>query len=851
MTFLGLGFMNKPFLLIFLLLTLASAGHGFELVIDESTSIDIENELPSLITDTDAALTPDQLKQFSTRFYNDSIQASPKGSWYRIQLKAKFLNSQPQRRTITVNSHILRHLHFYLYDQNTLIKKEQLGILDPENLLPHTQASEYQSPYFQFYIENDRPLTLLIYKQNNGPAILPMTIYNDEGLKQKERKMNFFWGGIICVLIVMAIYNIIVYAMHPNNAYLWYMGFHGLMIFYFGGLNGYGYLIFPLELQLFLSQNIMVMNFLAIFIIINFANVFLEIEQNAPKFHKFLKPLGIISLIGAAASFAIPEYTMIPVFSLVQLFGSVFGISAAVVAYRNDYKPAKYFLISWAFTIAGGAIGMGAVLGHIPINFFTLHGFLFGTLSELFLFSIALAHRMKNMETNLLSQSYIYPDTKIGNFSFLKNILPEQIESIKEQHSKVILIVAEIYGLKELVSLYGPQALSDFYRKQTGAISRYIQKQTWSIPMSLPSGETIYLIALPGEQIFLMANIDHSMSKKALREEVRNLIVALSKKTDTITASDFNNIKINFIAGCNELTSAEGFNDSFRQTQVALLSAQQKQASWELYSPEQDQQIINQVSLMRELENAIKHAELDIYIQPQFNLKTKNLNGGEILLRWHHPHKGMISPHIFIPLAEKSGLVFSITKYVIEKTCKWLSDLKDKHPKFYENFDVSVNLSALDMAQEHLITHLQNTIFYHQIDSSKIILEVTESAVLNNSNLFLDSIRKLKLLGFRISIDDFGTGYSSMQYLQTMKADEIKIDMAFIRGIDHNLTSQNIAKAIIQLAHSTGAKTVAEGIQSEQEMKCLQDLNCSKAQGFYWTPAIPLSQFENEYVKPR
>lgn len=90
-----------------------------------------------------------------------------------------------------------------------------------------------------------------------------------------------------------------------------------------------------------------------------------------------------------------------------------------------------------------------------------------------------------------------------------------------------------------------------------------------------------------------------------------------------------------------------------------------------------------------------------------------------------------------------------------------------------------------------------------------------------------------------------------MQYLQTMKADEIKIDMAFIRGIDHNLTSQNIAKAIIQLAHSTGAKTVAEGIQSEQEMKCLQDLNCSKAQGFYWTPAIPLSQFENEYVKPR
>lgn len=843
--------MIKPFLLSIIFLTLASVGQALELVIDESLSIHIEDDLPSLITETDTPLTLEQIKSFSLQYYNDSIQPSSNGSWYKIRLRANFLNSQPQRRTIAVNSHIIRHLHFYLYDENTLIKKEELGILDSENLLAHTQASEYQSPYFQFFIENDRPLTLLIYKQNNGPAILPMTIYNDEGLKQKERKMNFFWGGIICVLIVMAIYNIIVYAMHPNNAYLWYMGFHGLMIFYFGGLNGFGYLIFPLELQIFLSQNIMVMNYLAIFIIVNFANVFLDIEAHAPKFYKYLKPLSVVSLMGAIASYFIPEYAMIPVFSLVQLFGSVFGISAAVVAYRNGYKPAKYFLISWAFTIGGGAIGMGAVLGHIPINFFTLHGFLFGTLSELFLFSIALAHRMKNMESNLLSQSYIYPDTQIGNFSYLKNILPEQIQSIKGSHDRLFLIVAEIYGLKELVSLYGPQALSDFYRKQTGAISRYIEAQKWSVPMSLPSGETIYLIALPGEQIFLMANIDTHISKQDLRNEVRNLIVSLSKKTDTITNSEFHNIKINFIAGCNELMSADGFNDSFRQTQVALLSAQQKKAKWEIYSKEQDQQIINQVSLMRELETSIKNNELDIYIQPQFNLDSQTLNGGEILLRWHHPYKGMISPQVFIPLAEKSGLVFSITKYVIDKTCKWLSNLKNTHPNFYQNFEVSINLSALDMAQEQLISHLQNSIFYHQIDCSKIILEVTESAVLNNSNLFLDSIRKLKLLGFRISIDDFGTGYSSMQYLQTMKADEIKIDMAFIRGIDHNLTSQNIAKAIIQLAHSTGANTVAEGIQSEQEMKCLQELKCSKAQGFYWTPAIPLSQFENEYIKPR
>ncbi len=106
-----------------------------------------------------------------------------------------------------------------------------------------------------------------------------MTLYTDDGLAEEQRELNFFWGGVICVLLVMAMYNIIVYAMHPNKAYLWYMGFHSLMIFYFGGLNGFGYLIFPIEMQLWLSQNIMPMNFLVIFIIVNFAAVFLEVKN--------------------------------------------------------------------------------------------------------------------------------------------------------------------------------------------------------------------------------------------------------------------------------------------------------------------------------------------------------------------------------------------------------------------------------------------------------------------------------------------------------------------------------------------------------------------------------------------
>lgn len=839
--------MLKLFYLVisFLMLNQAQAR---ELVLDDNPVHEISTPMLSLQVKSADPLNRRQRKQFSFDHYDDSIKPSKHGSWHKITLNSNFSSDQPQRRTLVVNSHIIRHLHFYLYDQGTLIKYEELGNADENNIIRDSDISEYQSPYFQFYMQNNNPLTLLIYKQNDGPAILPMAIYTDEGLKKNERKIQFFWGGIICVLLVMGLYNIIVHAMHPTKAYLWYMSLHCILIFYFAGLHGYGYLIFPIDLQIWLSQNIMPLNFLLILTVLNFASSFLDLKHNAPQFYKFVKPLNIACIVGFAASFIVPEYHLIPIFSLLQFLGTLFGISAALSAYINNYKPAKYFLLSWVFTLVGGAVGMGTVLGTIPANFFTLHAFLFGTIAELFLFSVALAHRMKVTEQNMLSQSYTYPGTKIGNFSFLNNKLPQQIPSMIN-NNKLMFIVSEVHGLKELVSLYGPESLFRYYGEQTDLLSKYLSNQEWSVSCTLPSSETVNIIALPGEKLFLMASIGLDLSSEDQKLKEHEILTAFNTMFNNISSKTEKNVKTSLVSGYSFFHQDDVFSNVFRQAQVALLSAAKNNESWIRYSSEQDTEISQRINLIKDIDLAIRKDQLQLYIQPQFLLNTNELCGGEILLRWNHPETGFIRPDLFIPLAEQSGQVFLITKLVINNTFKWLSELKQNHPEFYQKFEVSINLSALDMAQDQLISHLQSGIFLHNIDSHRITLEVTESAVLNNEVLFLDTIRKLKLLGFRISIDDFGTGYSSMQYLQTIKAHEIKIDMAFIRDIDTNITSQNITKAIIQLAHSTDAITVAEGIQSDEEMLCLKSMNCSKAQGFYWSPAIPLTQFVDEHIK--
>jgi|GEM_PF-1951345 len=845
--------MRSWFITCVLLLVFAPLGQALELVLDERPSINVDESFPSLLVENDTLPTPEQLKQFSVEAYSQSIQPSPNGSWYKINLVGQFIHQEPQKRTIKVDSHILRHLQFYLFDGDTLIKQEQLGIVDTHNLLTPSNTSQYQGPSFQFYIQNNKPLTLLIYKQNNGPSILPMTIYTDEGLKEVERKTNFFWGGVIFTLIVMALYNITVYAMHPNRAYLWYIGFHSLTIFYFGGLNGFGYLIFPLKFQLWLSQNIMFLNFLVIFMTINFAATFLELKKYLPRYYQLIKPFNAITLLGAFASLWIAEYAMIPAFSLVQLVGSVFGISIAVIIFRKGFNPAKYFLLSWVFTISGGAIGMTTVLGVLPANFFTLHGFLFGTLAELFLFSVALAHRMKEMEASLLSQSYYYPDTEVANFSYIKNKLPEYLDKILSKHKNLVILVASHQGFKEINGLYGPAALTQAYDQFTCRANHFLSKTDWAVAMPLPTGDAVYLAGLPSEQVFLMADLGEAeTSTREKLDVICNDIMRHSQQPSTIEQAT---IQVHTVLGCALIKKPDQLPEYFRQAQIALLSCKMRKQNWMLYEKEHDAYFSQRSELVFDLQQAISDETLQLYIQPQLALsqstdleKDLQVNSGEILLRWIHPTRGFVSTMEFILLAEQSGLIFPITKLVFKKACQWLQRIQQLKPDCLEQLSISINLSALDIAEAQLIPFISETLQTHGVDSKNILLEVTESAVMDNPGAFLSTISKLKALGFRIAIDDFGTGYSSMQYLQTIGADEIKIDMAFIRDIHLDDTKQNIVKAITQLAHATNAHTVAEGVEIIEEAQYLKQLNIQLAQGYLWSKPVPLADFEQTYL---
>lgn len=772
---------------------------------------------------------------FSQQGYAQSLRPSPLGSWHKIRLINP--TQQALRRHLVFDVHILKKLDVYLFNKTQLQQKAQLGLSD----ITQEQAEDYTAPHLAFSIPAKSQLTLLIYKQNDGPNIFPARILSPDAWSKEKSEKRFFWGAIIAVLIALALYNVLVYSMHPNKSYAWYLLFHTVCFFYFSGLNGFGFHLWPVSMQVALTENIMAMNFLLIILVVNFASHFLHANQNAPKHNRLVMPISITALIGFIASFLVAEYNMIGMFSAFQLFASLFGMSIGIAALKRGFKPALFFIISWACTLMGAGIGMSTVMDILPNNFFTLHAFLFGTLGELFLLSIGLASRMKYFEMRLLSQSYLYPDTNLGNLSYFSQQLPKKMEQILTSNKLVYLLLVNMRGFREVVSLYGPRALTESYKKRTKEFEDFLKSEKWSIEFDLPSGKKVSALALPGEQILLLVNAQQ-------HDEIDHIVdqIHLHSRRD-LRIRDIN-MPMNSTIGYVHINHHHSLQEQYRKAQVALQHANTNNKLYAGYNPSLDYAIGERITLIRKLHDAIKTDQLDLFLQPQFSLDKYQLIGAEALVRWKQEDSQYISPGVFIPLAEQSGLIYKISKSMIEKSFAWLAEIKRSHPVSYQNFNLSINLSALDMSQTDLMAFLQSNLFYYNLDASKITLEITESAIMENHELFIKGIQELQSLGFHLSIDDFGTGYSSMLYLKELKAKEIKIDMGFIRDIHKNPVNQKIVHAIIQLANGTGSLTVAEGIENQHEAQWLQRAGCDIAQGYYWNPALPLNEFHTTYI---
>jgi len=275
-----------------------------------------------------------------------------------------------------------------------------------------------------------------------------------------------------------------------------------------------------------------------------------------------------------------------------------------------------------------------------------------------------------------------------------------------------------------------------------------------------------------------------------------------------------------------------------RDADLAMYRAKVKgKARYEIFDIQMHAGAVSQLQLEIDLRRAIRNKEFLLYYQPIVELGTENIAGFEVLIRWNHPTRGIVPPLEFIPIAEDTGLILPIGNWVMHESCRQMSEWRKQFPAA-QNLIISINLSARQLEHPDLLSQIRETLRETELNPRCIKLEITESVVMNNAEQSVKTIDELRKMGIRVSIDDFGTGYSSLSYLHRFPIDTLKIDRSFVNRIGDDSESSEIVQTIINLASNLGMEVVAEGVETEEQLDFLKNMNCGYGQGYYYSRPV-------------
>jgi diguanylate cyclase (GGDEF)-like protein len=252
------------------------------------------------------------------------------------------------------------------------------------------------------------------------------------------------------------------------------------------------------------------------------------------------------------------------------------------------------------------------------------------------------------------------------------------------------------------------------------------------------------------------------------------------------------------------------------------------------------------LAMEKEIRNGFEKHEFVLYYQPQLNLLNNRIEGFEALVRWQHPNRGLLQPADFLPDIESLNLFSDLDSYVLEEACQGVARW---YKKYNRRVTVAVNITAVEFQDPKLIENIQALLYKYQIPPRCLDLEITENVVITEMKTAMNTIVTLQNMGIKVSIDDFGTGYSSLAYLRKLPIDKIKIDKSFIEEVESNDSDFTIVKSMVELSHGLGKRVLAEGVETEEQLRLLRNIGCDAVQGYYVSKPVPENDLKKYFIR--
>jgi len=289
--------------------------------------------------------------------------------------------------------------------------------------------------------------------------------------------------------------------------------------------------------------------------------------------------------------------------------------------------------------------------------------------------------------------------------------------------------------------------------------------------------------------------------------------------------------------------------DLMRSADAAMYRAKRGGRSrFEVYDPEMDRMSLERAQLESDLRGAVERGEFRLHYQPIVNFRSERVLGVEALIRWDHPTRGLLPPSAFISIAEETGLILSIERWLLKEACRQAREWQIRYPSD-DSISVSVNLAALELGHPDLVTNVSEILDATGLPPHNLVLEITESTVMVDAEATIVTLEELRGLGVRIAVDDFGIGYSSLAYLHRFPIDILKIDQSFVGRLGMASESIAIVRAVLALAEALNLRVIAEGIESHAHLQHLLTLGCELGQGYLFARPLPPSSIEEMLQK--
>ena len=810
--------------------------------------------LAEYIEDADSSLSIDQIKSPENGLVWQQITSetpnfgyTDSAYWVHIQLT----NSRDQKvdHVVEIAYPVLDYIDYYLVSSGKVEQEYHVGDQRPFSNRPIA----HRNFVFPVSLEARSNGSLYIKVKSSSSLQVPISIASEREFFASDQldliRMCVYYG----MMLVMILFNLFIFFSLREAMYFYYVSFvfcFAAVQFFLHGLAGqyiwpeqsylqdFGILVFVPSIVLFASL---------------FARNFLNLATNAPYANRFFQIMGWVAAAGIAGGLVL-DYEQSIKFSVVAVIPASLGcLLIGPYLWAKGHTIARFYTIAWAsITIATVALALSK-FGLLPRTFLTENGLQFGSAMEAILLSLALADRLNNerdqrfqaqkkmldesRQRQLAEQKLIYsalhhPLTGAPNRAFFENWFKEQIES-QQDMPKMTMGMFYLRRFHEVNKTLGHLQADALLKLITRELNEQVKQLPGAVSLDEKDGGSHYIVAMEGVTFVILINNLHNPDPK---HSINALAMKLSEPLE------FNGMAIDI--GCISGTAAYipkqiDAQTLLRNAQIAIDMGERRGKLVTDYSNEINPYNARRLSLAGELRKAIDNDELALHFQPKICSKNGKITGMEALLRWTHSEHGFIPPDEFIPIAEQTGVINPLTKWVIDRALSQLSELREMGFEL----SVAVNISAINLKERHFPRVVQDGLEKYKIPPAMLSLEVTETAMMDDPVRALAALQELNALGVRLSIDDFGTGYSSLAYIKQLPVQEIKIDRSFVTEMDSHDNDVIIVKTTINMCHDLGYDVVAEGVETLQTCDALSLMGCDYLQGYHLSRPLAFNDF--------